>query len=158
MRFALVVLCCLVVAPVAHGYVIEGDRWPTVRIVPNLLDRPGRGFATSWEGEVTVFVGPPTGVIANKPVEPAVLVHEAMHHLVDPQLVGRGCPAFDATYAAVKDTPGLALAWPTVGDVKLVTKRKAWSQASGSVSIWLRSILSEVVSPLTVEGPSTLDW
>jgi len=27
-RLALVLLCCLAVAPAAHGYAIEGDRWP----------------------------------------------------------------------------------------------------------------------------------
>ena len=29
MRFALLaLLCCLAIVPAAHGFVIEGDRWP----------------------------------------------------------------------------------------------------------------------------------
>src|SRR5690606_32632849 len=44
----------------ARARAVETQRWPTVRIVPNLLDRPGRGFTTSWADEVTVFLGPPT--------------------------------------------------------------------------------------------------
>lgn len=96
----------------AHG--VESTRWPaTVRIVPNLLDRPGRALPVSWGDEVTVFVGPPTGLIGQEPVDPAVVVQAALHHLVDPVIVGRGCPPLDAAWTAVSGTAGLAPRWTT---------------------------------------------
>jgi hypothetical protein len=99
--------------PLAEARAVETGRWGRVRIVPLLLDRPGRALATSWEDEVTVFVGPPTGILGNEPVDPAVVVHEALHHLVDPAVVGHGCPPLDAPYEKVKKLPGIALSWPT---------------------------------------------
>lgn len=90
----------------------DSSRWPaTVRLVPNLLDRPGRVLTVSRGDEVTLFVGPPTGLLGNEPVDPAAVVHGALHHAVDPVVVGRGCAPLDAAFAAVAPTPGLAPQW-----------------------------------------------
>lgn len=99
--------------PLARARTLEPRTWPTVRLVPNLLDRPGRGLAVSWKDEVTVFLGPRTGPMGKDGPEPATVVREALHHWVDPAIRGRSCPAFDAAYAAAAALPEVAAAWPT---------------------------------------------
>jgi hypothetical protein len=100
-------------APLARARTLETRSFPRLRIVPNLLDRPGRGFAASWKDEVTVFLGPRFGPMGKDGPEPATVVREALHHWVDPAVRGRTCPAFDGAYAAAAAVPGVAEEWPT---------------------------------------------
>ncbi|MCB9698781.1 MAG: hypothetical protein H6738_18515 [Alphaproteobacteria bacterium] len=87
----------------------EPARWPQVRIVANPLDVPGRSRSVSHDSEVTVFLGPQP----KEGPDPVVVVHEALHHLIDPEVRGRPCPALDGAWEAVNTRPKVMELGPT---------------------------------------------